>query len=341
MTMGFQRYIDATESWLRQHLATPRPDLADLYGMMAYHLGWRNSDLSPAAQAQGKRLRPVFCLLSCEAAAGEWETAVPYAAAIELVHNFSLIHDDIEDYSQERRHRPTLWSVWGIAHGINTGDAMWCLARTAVYGLLEAGQSPANTLAAAVRLDQTCLKLCQGQFLDISFETRQTVTTDEYLQMIAGKTAALLSACTLGGAALAGASDGTVQALGSFGHELGIIYQIVDDILGIWGDPAVTGKPAATDILTRKKTLPILYALEWEAMNGLDDLQKALADRNAPPDVPSVVTLLERAGALTYAQEAAEDHRAAMLQSLDQAELAGQAAHTLRELAVGLISRQF
>ncbi|MEI2691836.1 MAG: polyprenyl synthetase family protein [Anaerolineae bacterium] len=231
------------------------------YGMLRYHMGWVDPAMQPAVINSGKRIRPVVCLLACAAVGGAVEDALPAAAAVELLHNFSLIHDDVEDNSSTRRHRPTVWALWGVPQAINAGDAMFTLARLALHGVTGRGVVAATALEASAIFDRACLRLTEGQYLDMSFEDRQDVAVEEYVAMIEGKTAALLSASLELGALLGGADEGTRRSLAEFGRGLGLAFQMQDDILGIWGDETITGKSAASDILARKKSLPVVYAL--------------------------------------------------------------------------------
>ena len=310
MSLDPQPYLDAIESHLQRLLTPPENASSDMYGMMRYHMGWADEALRPLEAPRGKRLRPLLCLLACEAAGGDWRSAVPAACAIELVHNFSLLHDDIEDNSTTRRHRPTAWTLWGVPQALNTGDAMWAVSHLANHELTALGHPPERVLAAIRRLDEACLRLCSGQYLDLRFEQMDVVSVAEYEEMISGKTAALLSAAVAIGALLGGAEEGVVEEWAAYGHLLGISFQVVDDILGIWGDAGETVKSAASDIVTRKKTLPVLYALDWEREQGLSDL----ADLYARPtiekaDVAQALALLERAGARKYAQRWADDRQ--------------------------------
>jgi geranylgeranyl diphosphate synthase type I len=233
------------------------------------------------------------------------------AAAVELLHNFSLIHDDVEDDSPTRRHRPTVWALWGVPQAINAGDAMFTLARLALHGLGSRPIPPALAMDACMIFDHACLRLTEGQYLDMSFEGRLDVTVDEYLTMIEGKTAALLSASLELGALVGGADQATRRHLAEFGRSLGLAFQMQDDILGIWGDEAVTGKSAASDILTRKKSLPVVYALENPRVG--EELRARYAQAIEPADVPAVLDLLALAGAREYAEQAAQAaHQAAL-----------------------------
>ncbi len=335
-------YLEAIERELKMAV-TPREEAyTDLYHMMAYHLGWRDASLQPCEVPRGKRLRPLMCVLACSAVGGEWQRSLPAAAALELIHNFSLIHDDIEDDSLERHHRPTVWALWGIAQGINTGDAMWTLARLAVYRLLERGYTEEQVLGAMRLLDETCLLLCQGQFLDLCFEQDARITIDDYERMIRGKTAALLSASLAIGALLGGAPAELVDIYAAVGRELGLAYQIIDDILGIWGNPQETGKSAASDILARKKTLPIVHAMEWETQHGFADLEHLYAQPNLTKvDVDRILELLKRADTQVYARQVATRHHQRMIQHLDRIPLRPPAYWLLRNLLTKLLDRSY
>ena len=201
-------------------------------------------------------MRPTLAVLSGEAAGGPAEVALPGAVAVELVHNFSLLHDDLMDGDVERRHRRTVWAIWGAPAAILTGDAMLALAQEV---LLEA-DSP-HAAAAARLLASTTRELIRGQVEDLAFERRTDVTLEECLDMAGGKTGSLLSASAAIGAVRAGAPAATVGALRLFGAQVGLAFQLIDDVLGIWGDTAVTGKPVFSDLRSRKKSLPVSYAL--------------------------------------------------------------------------------
>ena len=261
-TKQLKLYLDALNDELRLVVDRFFPGPPELGVMLRYHLGWNDSQGQPIEVYAGKQFRPLFLLLCAEATGGDWHQALPAAAAVELIHNFSLIHDDIEDRSPLRRSRPTLWSVWGEASAINAGDAMFALAHMAVLRLAECGIPAARVLHAVQLFEQTNLELTRGQHLDMAFELRHEVSVDEYLAMVRGKTAALIGLSAQLGALVAGLLDEHIAAFGELGLSLGMAFQIRDDILGIWGKPEVTGKSAATDIVSRKKSLPVLLGLE-------------------------------------------------------------------------------
>lgn len=276
----FARYAAEISEAMRQALSraslstfpTQGTDLRPFYGQMQYHLGWVTSDFSPAISNPGKLLRPTLLLLAYELA-GAWNLsasastdylrrALPASAALELTHNFTLIHDDIVDGDTERRHRPTLWTIWGSTQGINTGDGLFALARLALWDCLEVGvESEIATRLAAV-LDRTCLTIAEGQYLDLSFEKRQDVSIAMYMDMISRKTAALIGCATEMGALLGTRDLATIASLRDFGFAMGIAFQVRDDVLGVWASAAELGKTSAGDIYRRKKSLPVLHALE-------------------------------------------------------------------------------
>lgn len=312
-----------------------QPDL--FHGMMHYHMGWRDEHLQPAEVNAGKQIRPVICLLACQAAGGDWQQAVPAAAAIELLHNFSLIHDDIEDASPTRRARKTLWTIWGAEQAINAGDAMFAFAHLALNRLVDRGVTAETAVHALRRFDETCVHLTQGQHADMHFETRDVVGVDEYLAMITGKTAVLLSLCTELGALIAGSKNDAVHHYAQFGLNLGLAFQVIDDILGIWGDEDVIGKSASTDILTKKKTLPVLYGLSQN--EALRQLYKQ--ENTDETFVKEAIRVLNLTGAREYATERATYYSQNALQHLEEAQPSGPAFHALNQLSAILLQRDF
>src|SRR5680860_905055 len=227
-----------------------------LYEMLGYHLG-----LDGDSAVRGKRMRPLLGALAYQSLTGDYRPAMPGAAAVELGHNFSLVHDDIEDADLERRHRPTLWAIWGIPLAINAGDALFALSRLALYRLLT-DFSERRVLALMRVYDETCLALCEGQYLDISFERQADVSVDAYLEMIGRKTAALLAASVQAGAILATDDAEIIEAYRRFGYDLGMAFQMADDVKGTFWSSTESGKPEAGDVRKRKKTLPIVWALQ-------------------------------------------------------------------------------
>lgn len=336
-------YAPALEAGMRSLVEEPpTPRLARFYDMLAYHMGWRDAELRHVDQRTGKWIRPAMCLLACEAAGGHWERAVPAAVAIELTHNFTLIHDDIQDGDAERRGRQTVWTLWGVPQGINAGDALFVLAHTALHPLHHGEFDPATIRHVYEAYDQACLRLVEGQYLDISFEDRLDVGVDEYLTMIAGKTAALLAASLAIGARLATSDERIVDAYREFGEELGLTFQIVDDILGIWGDKAVTGKPAGNDLRRKKKSLPVVYALERELVEANQPLHALYRqDTLAHADVEAALDILGEAGARRYAEDLAQQHWQRAVDILSKTGIENTAQSQLRNLARFLVEREY
>ncbi|HLX58829.1 MAG TPA: polyprenyl synthetase family protein [Ktedonobacteraceae bacterium] len=269
MRGALQRASDAATS-------SEATETFDFYAYMRYHLGWVDTAFSPVASNPGKLWRSTLLLLAYEAAGangltndgdtltdnGYLSSALPAAAALELTHNFTLIHDDIEDGDVERRHRATLWKLWGVPKAINTGDGMFALARLALWKVVDRGVEPAIAVRLATVLDYACLVIAEGQYLDISFEDQRTISVAAYLDMIRRKTAQLMACSAEMGAILGTRDEEIIARLRSFGEAIGIAFQVRDDMLGVWASSAESGKTAAGDIYRRKKSLPILHALE-------------------------------------------------------------------------------
>jgi len=309
----------------------PPPD--DYARMLYYHLGWIDEG-QPRAVA-GKRTRPAITLLCAAASGGDWERALPFAAAVELIHNFSLVHDDIQDDSPLRRGRATVWKLWGKPQAINAGDALFTYAHLAAQRARLRGLDSAAIIEAFQLLDTTGLHLTQGQHHDMAFETRDEVTADEYLQMIEGKTASLIATAAECGALAAGQTPAVRGHYRKFGRHLGLAFQIRDDILGIWGDAALTGKSAATDIVTRKKTLPVLIGLDRDP-----NLRAAYCpEEQGGASVEMIVSLLEASGAREAAEERERHHTDSALASLAAAQPAGNAGEALHDLTLQLLGR--
>ncbi len=307
---------------------------AALYEMVRYHLGLDDDGQS------GKRLRPLLGLLAYESIAGDHRAALPGAAAVELGHNFSLVHDDIEDRDVERRHRATLWKVWGVAQAINTGDTLFTLSRMALHRLSELGFSDAKVLALMRLYDETCLALCEGQFMDIwGAEHDERLSVDFYFDMIGRKTAALIAASVQAGALLATDDERIIEAYRGFGWSLGIAFQLNDDLLGIWGDEQTTGKEPS-DLAKHKKTLPVIYALENASDSERERLREILGMSDASPaDIAEARAIIDRSGAREYTRERARSERDAALGLLETAGVvAAEPLERLRLIVVSAIS---
>ncbi|MEV6431668.1 geranylgeranyl diphosphate synthase IdsB [Nocardia sp. NPDC051463] len=275
--------------------------------MAGYHFGWWDAAGNQTRADSGKAVRPALTMCAATACGGNWADAMWAAVAVELVHNFTLIHDDIMDADATRRGRPAVWKVWGVADAVLLGDALHALA----IRVLASEALPEGLAAAAIyRLETAVVEMCRGQSEDCSFETRYDVDTAEYIEMVMGKTGALMGcACALG-ALSAGADSKAVSAMDSFGRELGLAFQFADDVIGIWGDPRVTGKPAGNDLARRKRSLPVIAALEsnTSAATELAALYRSDAPMTAQ-DILHATALIEAAagrhGALSLADHSA------------------------------------
>ncbi len=319
--------------------ALDRPGVAHVR-YMRYHLGWEDAEGRPTDAGAGKMLRPALCLLCCEAVGGDAADVLPAAVAIELLHNFTLIHDDIEDHSEMRHGRSTLWRIAGIEQAINAGDGLFVLAQRTLLDLTEAGQSAERVVEAARLLNDACIALCEGQHADLAFERREHVGRGEYEAMIGGKTSALLGAAAAIGALCGGANGDVIGQFARFGLALGLGFQIQDDVLGIWGQPDQTGKSTADDIRARKKSFPVVYALEQ--LTGGD--REVLAQRYARPsdgeeDVAAVLRLLDAAGAREASMAAARAWSDTALGALDGLDLVADRRAELAALASFVVER--
>lgn len=330
----FHRFLPEIESELQTAIERANGvGLAELRDILAYHMGWEGQGAGP--DARGKRIRPMLVLLTSAAAGGDWQIALPAASAVELIHNFSLIHDDIEDDSALRRGRLTVWKKWGIAQATNAGDALFALAHLELLRLSDT--LPSATVIQAIKtLDQTSLHLTQGQYLDLSYEGRLDLTEADYWPMIKGKTSALLSACTEIGAIIASASDNARQAYKCFGEYLGLAFQAQDDLLGIWGNAILTGKSNDSDLVAGKKTLPVMYGLCRQGAFYHRWMQGPIS----PQQAPSIADLLAADGAQEYTRHQADRLTEQALQSLYSAHPQGEAGTALIELAQRLLERQ-
>lgn len=294
-----------------------------------YHLGWENQ------AGQGKRIRPLLVLLSAAAVGADWRCALPSAAAVELLHNFSLIHDDIEDGSSYRRGQEAVWKKWGIALAINSGDAMYALAFKALTRLNET-VTPEITLRSIQVLADTSLHLTCGQHLDIANEGERLIEMETYWAMVGGKTSALLSACARLGAIAGMAPTDQEEKLAQFGNYLGLAFQAWDDWLGIWGDPAEIGKSTESDLAAGKKTLPIVYALH---MNG-GFAERWMKGGIMPEEVRELSYMLEKEGAKDFTENQVARLTAEAVDALHAAGLNNEFVQGLEELALSLLKRR-
>ncbi|RKS76880.1 geranylgeranyl diphosphate synthase type I [Actinomadura pelletieri DSM 43383] len=334
------RSVDEVLAWSRGLLDPALRDAVEtlprtMRDIAAFHFGWRDICGRPTSGTSGKAIRPALTLLAARAVGGAAETALPAAVAVELAHNFSLLHDDVMDGDLTRRHRPTAWTVYGTSAAVLAGDA---LLAAAFEALVHAPLHPTDgsaALARAVRtLGHAVTDLVEGQNVDLAFEERDDVTLDECVAMASGKTGALIGAACALGASHGGGTAVQTARLHAFGERLGLAFQLVDDLLGIWGDPAVTGKAVHADLYSRKKSLPVVAALT-SATPAATELA-ALYLRDDPltaDDASRAAALIEAAGARTWATGHAATLVTDALAELDAADLTPTPTTELRTLA--------
>ncbi|MEA3442808.1 MAG: polyprenyl synthetase family protein [Chloroflexota bacterium] len=312
-----------------------------LRSILRYHMGCQGEENLPGQRKSGKLIRSTLCLLSCQAVGGNPAQIFPAAATLELIHNFSLIHDDIQDASYERHGRPTVWRLWGQSQAINAGDIMFALAILALLRLKQNGITDEEIMYSFRLLSKTCLEICEGQYLDIAYENQFDITIDDYLDMIRRKTAVLMAASTSLGAYLAKGGE-KAACFYQFGEELGMAYQICDDILGIWGTSGSTGKPVNGDIQQRKKTLPVIYGFKNSSDQDKAKLEKLYSQKEIQEeDVSTVAMILVHAGARDYAQNLAKQYYRQALKCLEATNLDKACLTPLREMAYLLVERNY
>jgi len=335
---SFTSYHEAIRVELRKVIDSGPSALCN---MLRYHMGWQDKQGHPCSRESGKFIRPTLCLLICQAVGGDTSQILPAAAAIELIHSFSLIHDDIEDASYERHHRPTVWKLWGQSQAINAGDAMFTLAYLALLKLKENGITDEKIVGSTKILSLACLELCEGQYLDVEYENRLDIAIEDYLDMAAKKTAALIAASTSLGAYLGSKDSKLVDSFHLFGKELGMAYQIRDDILGIWGMEESTGK-CASDISQRKKTLPVVYGLQNSKGEERERLEQLYSQESIEgEDITKVTKILDQLGARDYAENSAEQYYYKALAQLESAGLDTSRKAPLKETSGFLLKRDF
>ena len=334
----FQRYRADIAGALRADLSCG--DIP-VYDMLRYYMGWVDLDGNPCEATQGKALRPTLCLFGCEAVGGSVASALPAAVALELIHNFSLVHDDIQDEDETRHHRLTLWAAWDVPRALQAGNVLRVVADRALERLLDGGTGYGQALGITRMLTGAYLEMIEGQWLDISYEGRQDIAIDDYMVMISKKTGALIRCSLDMGVAIGTSDEHVIRAFRSFGRSVGYAFQIRDDSLGVWGEEEATGKPVGADIRRKKNSLPIVYTMaraggadrrEIERVYGKDELDDV--------DVARVLDIMERVDARGYAQRLAERHCASALDAAAGVEMAPDVREQIEELVKFLLVRE-
>ena len=334
------RYSADVEVTIRGALNEAAPFL---HGVVSYHLGWVDQTFKPSNVGRGKMLRPTLNLLVFEALSDDYKASLPVAAYLEMLHNFSLLHDDIEDNDRERRGRPTAWTIWGQPRAINVGDYLFAAAFQALHTLDITQFEPATVVDIFQLMSSAAASLTEGQELDMSFESRLDVSPEMYLTMISKKTSALIEAAVVGGAKLATSDEAIVQNYQEFAHNLGLAFQIQDDILGIWGDADKTGKSANNDLRRKKKTLPILYTLSQLDTRNAEQLQLYYS-KSEPLDEAQIMFVrdcLAKTEAQAHTQSIADEYHQKAFTALDAVNIENEAQFALKKLTRFLVNRTY
>ena len=309
--------------------------------MLRYYMGWVDPNGAPWNATEGKALRPTLCLLACEATGGSIRQSMPAAVALEFIHNFSLIHDDIQDHDETRHHRATLWAIWGVPKAMVAGNALRVVADSCLERLVSEGIEIDQALKVIGLLTEAYLEMIEGQYLDLSYEGRPDIGMDDYLGMISRKTGALIRCAVNMGAALGTRDEETLATLHEFGESLGYAFQIRDDYLGVWGEEATTGKPVGADIRRKKNSFPVVYAMSAATDEDLDTLKATYEKQElSDQDVETVLDVMDRMNVSDVANRLAADHCDAALEALNTAEIDPDIQREAEALVNFLVVRQ-
>ncbi len=338
----FERYRSEIAKTLRTSISDLQ--LKEIPNLLKYHLGWvdQEGNMSQTASSQGKALRPTLCMFACDALNGDISGAVLGAAALELIHNFSLIHDDIQDQDIERRHQSTVWSIWGVPKALVAGDAMQAVGDLTALMTIESGVPVNVVLKVSEILTESYLEMIEGQCLDLQFETRTDISAEDYLGMVGRKTGALLRSSVHIGALIATDNTDITDAFSEFGSHIGRAFQIRDDYLGIWGDASETGKSNDNDIRRRKKSFPVVYGFEHASGSAKEELISIYnKEIDNDDDVAKVMTILEDVGAPQYSGHITEKSAELALSSISEIDLPHWVDQEIGDLINFLVNRQY
>lgn len=333
--------VDDIETRMRALRQEQAPVAPIMWAIVDYQFGWDEFADAAGKNVSGKKIRPLLMALVAQAVCGDYQHVLTAGAALELLHNFTLIHDDVMDNAPERRHRPAVWTRWGRWQAINAGDGMYALSNLVMTRLLESGVPAEKVILAHRSMSQACLWTAEGQMLDMDFETRESVSPDEYITMITHKTATLLESAAYIGALLSTDDEAVIRAYAAFARHLGVAFQVRDDYLDVWGDPKATGKALAGDIRDRKKAYPFLVALERASGQDRAMLQRIYAQEDvlSDADVETVLGIMARTDAPRQTDQVARQYYERALQQLDSTGIENRTQDVIRELAVFLIRR--
>ena len=334
----FRKYRSSINAAMRDAL---NQDSSQVYDMLRYYLGWVDEEGSPTVATEGKFLRPTLCLFACEASGGSVRQAMPAAVALELIHNFSLIHDDIQDQDETRHHRKTLWAVWGTPKALVAGNVLRVIADTSLQGLVREGVEVSCALAVVRQLTHAYLAMIEGQYLDLSYEGQNEVAMPQYLDMIARKTGALIRCAFTMGALIGSNSDENLDAFRESGESLGLLFQIRDDILGVWGEEETTGKPVGADIIRKKNSFPVVYAMSAAEGSDLRQLRDIYAkEQVTESDASAVLGQMDSLQTRGHAQALVAEHCDRARHALTDIEMSADSRTQIDQLLQFLLDRE-
>ncbi len=303
-----------------------------LYNLLRYHLGWVDQEGRPQEGRPPLHFQGAMTLAAAESVGEGYRRALPPAAGVELIHNFTVVHGEVQIGRAESVDRPGIWWVWGPAQAINAGDGLHALGRTAMMRLARLGTPPERVLRAVRSLDLACLALCEGQYIDLEFQEQLMVTDNAYMDMAVRKAGALAGCAAECGALAAGASDAQCDALRDCGEKLGVAWQISRDIGGLWGERG-DGITASTAI-AKQKSLPVIHALEHGSLAAKRELGTIYMKRVLEQeDIHRLVSILDDTGARSAAENRAQQFAEDGLTLASGGGVAGDGMILLRELA--------
>ena len=303
------------------------------------YFGWEDKDL--VNSYLGKAFRPALCIALCDSLSGDINAALPCSISVELVHNFSLIHDDIEDNDKLRRHKPTLWTIWGIPKALITGNSILVLGNQKLEELLEYGISKEKLFFSQKLLTESYLKMMEGQFLDISFEKKSRISEDEYLKMIGLKTGALIECSVILGAISSNKklSNTELQLISDFGKDIGLLFQIRDDILGVWGTDK-TGKPVGGDIKKKKKSLPIILTINSNSAYEKEINEIMEKNEIHEDDIKKFLNIMDKIDIKNKCDDIAEKYLSKIRNTISNIPTSQEHKKTFNEITNFLMSRE-
>ena len=336
---AFERYRERLNAAMRSHLYHRE---GSAYDVLRYNMGWVDADAKPIAARTGKALRPTLCLLTCEAVGGDPTLAIPGAISVEFIHNFSLVHDDIQDHDEVRWGRPTVWSIWGKPKALVAGNLLRTVADQALWNLNEQGVDYTVATKVVHLLTKSYLSMIEGQYLDVAYEGHNDTGLTEYLDMISRKTGALIS-CSVHIGAVIGTKDAlSIKAFQNFGRSLGYVFQIRDDMLGTWGEEKKTGKPVGSDIKRKKKALPIVHAMSQAKGTNQHQLKSIYAKNEiSGPDVEVVLDIMTTVGSEAYAENLVQEHGSRAMEAIHVVDIPPSAKREISQIVEFLLIREY